>query len=130
MSNLDSYQKQARFNQLAAVAAMMCLLTFAGSSTAINAEPQEPKFEMGTFYVCLVVKPANFKRTPEIQPIAQAHFKHVQDLLASGKAAVAGPFTDDTRIAGIFVINASSPEEARAIEEQDPLVKSAGFTVE
>jgi len=95
-----------------------------------QAGAQEPKYEMGTFYLCLLIKPPNFSAAQATEQLVQSHFKHVQGLLASGKAAIAGPFGDDTRIAGVFVLNASSPEEARAMEEADPLVKEGGFSVE
>jgi uncharacterized protein YciI len=85
---------------------------------------------MGTFYMCLLVKPENFKQTPETQQLFAGHLKHVTSLLTSGKAVVAGPFMDNNPIAGIFVFNASSPEEARAWEVEDPLVKTGGFKVE
>lgn len=113
---------------IACVAVICCSpATFQASST----KAQEPKIEMGTFYLCLLVKPPNWVgQTPETQQLFQSHTKHVLSLIASGKASVAGPFGDDTRIAGIFVLNASSPEEARAWEEADPLVKTGGFSVE
>ena len=91
---------------------------------------QEPKYEMGTFYVCLLIKPPNFAISQAPPQLIQNHFKHIQTLIASGKAAVAGPFADDNRIAGVFVLNAASPEEARALEEADPLVKEGGFSIE
>ena len=111
-----------------------CVTVVCCSATAFqasNTKAQEPKIEMGTFYLCLLVKPSNLAgRTPGNQELFQAHTNHVLSLLASGKASIAGPFGDDTRIAGIFVLNASSPEEARAWEEADPLVKTGGFSVE
>jgi len=85
---------------------------------------------MGTFYVCLLIKPANSTSSQAPPGVLQGHLKHFQALIASGKLAIAGPFGDDTRIAGIFVLNASSPEEARAWEEADPLVKEGGFSLE
>ena len=115
--------------KLIACVALICCsaVTFPASTT----KAQEPKFEMGTFYLCLLVKPSNWTgQTPETQQLFQTHTKHVLSLIASGKASIAGPFGDDTRIAGIFVLNASSPEEARAWEEADPLVKTGGFSVE
>lgn len=112
--------------QLIAAAVILC--SMAGIAPGHYA--QEPKFEMGTFYLCLLIKPPNFSRSQVPPQLLQNHFKHVQGLIASGKAAIAGPFGDDTRIAGLFVLNASSPEEARAIEEADPLVKEGGFSVE
>jgi uncharacterized protein YciI len=93
---------------------------------------QDRQYEMGTFYLALLIKPANWTgaQTAETQQLLQAHLKHVQGLIASGKGVIAGPFVDDTRIAGLFVLNASSPEEARALEESDPFVKTGGFSVE
>ena len=118
--------------RLIAAAAIICCWAVVLPSRASNPEPQEPKYEMGTFYLCLLVKPPNFSpgSSPEATAMLQAHFKHAQALLADGKAAIAGPFTDNSQIAGLFVLNASSPEEARAWEEADPLVKTGGFKVE
>lgn len=115
--------------KLIGCATILCWATTVPTSTT---KAQEPKVEMGTFYLCLLVKPANWTgaQKAEAQQLFQAHFKHVQSLIASGKASIAGPFGDDTRIAGIFVLNASSAEEARAWEEADPLVKVGGFSVE
>ena len=115
----------------AGLGTLIVAAAMAVTSPASNANAQEPKYEMGTFYVCLLVKPENWTgQKPEMQQVLMAHLKHVQSLIASGKAAIAGPFSDDTRIAGIFVLNASSAEEARAWEEADPLVKTGGFSVE
>jgi uncharacterized protein YciI len=111
--------------------AIICCSAVISNETIRESKAQEPKYEMGTFYLCLLVKPANWSadKMPEAQ-VVQAHFKHVQSLVASGKAAIAGPFVDNTRIAGVFVMNVSSADEARALEEADPLVKSADFSVE
>jgi uncharacterized protein YciI len=97
--------------------------------TSANIE-QEPKYEMGTFYICLLIKPENFSPANLSQDLVKEHFKHVQGLLASGKAALAGPFAENTRIAGVLVLNASSAEAARAMEEADPFVKTGGLSVE
>lgn len=112
--------------RLIAGSAILCLL----ATGARTATAQEPKYEMGTFYVCLLIKPSNAPSGPPSQQLVQGHFKHVQGLIASGKAAIAGPFGDDARIAGVFVLNAATPDEARAMEEADPLVKEGGFSVE
>lgn len=116
---------KSRSAQLVSLAMVVCLT---GVFSSVNA--QEPKYEMGTFYVCLLVKPANFNHRNVRPEITQRHFKHVEGLITSGKAAIAGPFFDESQIAGVLVLNASSPEEARALEEADPLVKEAGFSVE
>ena len=116
--------------KLVASAAILCSLATVAPASGPTAGAQEPKYEMGTFYVCLLIKPSNSSAGQPSQQVVQSHFKHVQGLIANGKAAIAGPFGDDTRVAGVFVLNASSPEEARAMEEADPLVKDGGFSVE
>lgn len=122
---------RSRIERLITGTVIICCSAAISPARVPNSRAQDPKIEMGTFYVCLLVKPPNWTGpTPETQQLLQNHFKHVQGLVASGKAAIAGPFGDDTRIAGVFVLNASSPEEARAWEEADPLVKSGGFSVE
>ena len=87
---------------------------------------------MGTFYVCLLVKGPNFKAgdTSDNKQLLQGHLKHIQSLIASGKAYAMGPFTDDDRIAGVGVFNVSSADEARALEDADPFVKSGFFSLE
>lgn len=125
-----SAKLKSRAAKLIASAAILCSIAAVALARPTTANAQEPKFEMGTFYVCLLIKPPNFSPAQVPPQLLQSHFKHVQGLLASGKAAIAGPFGDDTRIAGVFVLNASSPEEARTWEESDPLVKEGGFSVE
>ncbi|MEK6407745.1 MAG: YciI family protein [Acidobacteriota bacterium] len=121
---------RSSLRKLIGCAAIMCWPAVAVPTSITKA--QEFKVEMGAFYLCLLVKPANWTgaQKAEAQQLFPAHSKHVQSLIASGKASIAGPFGDDTRIAGVFVLNASSAEEARAWEEADPLVKTGGFSVE
>lgn len=121
---------KGRAAKLIASAVILSSLTAIALARVPKANAQEPKYEMGTFYLCLLIKPPNFTVSGAPPLLLQNHFKHVQGMIASGKAAIAGPFGDDTRAAGVFVLNASSPEEARAMEEADPLVTEAGFSVE
>lgn len=111
------------------VAALFAILAV-NSAAAPGARSQEPKYEMGTFYICLLVKGPNFKDgdTTRNQELLQAHLKHVQGLIANGKVFAIGPFLDKNPIVGIGVFNAASAEEARAIEQDDPFVKSGLFS--
>ena len=120
------YKNRTIASKLIACVAALCWVAVAVPGRSA----QEPKYEMGTFYVCLLIKPANSTSSQAPPGVLQGHLKHFQALIASGKLAIAGPFGDDTRIAGIFILNASSPEEARAWEEADPLVKEGGFSLE
>jgi len=56
------------------------------------------------------------------------HLNYVMSLLDSGKVIIAGPFTDNSDVTGIFIFRAKSAEEAKAWVEADPTV-AAGLLV-
>ena len=58
----------------------------------------------------------------------QKHVANAIGLLDSGKAVIAGPFNDQTDLAGIFIFRTASADEARAWIDTDPAVK-AGLMV-
>ena len=68
--------------------------------------------------------------TPETKRVQQEHVKYVLSTLDSGKAIIAGPFTDDGEIIGVFVFRAPSPAEAKAWAEADPSVAAGHYIVE
>ena len=70
------------------------------------------------------------KKNTDIKKRHEKHFKHVLSLLDSGKAVIAGPFSDNGDISGVFILRASSAEEARAWIEADPEIKSGQLTAE
>ena len=70
------------------------------------------------------------KKNTEIKKRHEKHFKHVLSLLDSGKAVIAGPFSDNGDISGVFILRASSAEEARAWIEADPEIKSGQLAAE
>ena len=114
------------------ISALLFAMLAIASVGAFEARAQAPKYEMGTFYICVLVKTSNFKEgdTTANQQLLQGHLKHIQGLIASGKVFAMGPFNDNNQIAGIGVFNASSAEEARAWEQDDPFVKSGFFSIE
>lgn len=57
------------------------------------------------------------------------HRDSVAALLNSGKMVVAGPFADETDLAGIFVLRATAAE-AKTLADQDPAVKAGLMTPE
>lgn len=69
-------------------------------------------------------------QTPETQKILHQHLINVMALLDSGKAVAAGPFGDDADLAGIFILRASSIEEAKTWVAADPAVKAGLFVAE
>jgi uncharacterized protein YciI len=57
-------------------------------------------------------------------PILQQHQANVLSMYKSGKVAIAGPFGDDTNLAGIFVVRTASADEAKSWVNDDPAVKA------
>lgn len=121
-----------RLARVITAAAICCAMAF--SSFAYGGHPvsQEPKYEMGTFYLCLLVRRSDAPTLAagDLQKAQQGHLKHLESLAASGQAVALGPFTDGGRIAGIVVVNTTSAEEARALEDADPMVKAGVLSVE
>ncbi len=62
--------------------------------------------------------------------ILKQHVAHAISLLTSGKAVIAGPFGDDSEMAGIFILRANSATEAQAWVDEDPSVKAGLLTSE
>jgi uncharacterized protein YciI len=93
---------------------------------------QEPKYEMGTFFLCLLVKGPKFNpaETPQNASWGPGHARHIGSLIESGRVAIAGPFTDDDRMRGVLVTTAASADEARSLAEADPGVKAGQYAVE
>jgi len=63
--------------------------------------------------------------------IFKGHFANMNRLAAEGKLAVAGPFDDPKKIyRGLFIFAVSTVEEAKALAETDPTIKSGVLIVE
>ncbi|MEM2954290.1 MAG: nitroreductase family protein [Candidatus Bathyarchaeia archaeon] len=70
-------------------------------------------------YVILLSKVSEKRITEEL---IKAHVAHLEQLEEKGQMVLAGPFTDHN--GGMIIIRAESFEEAKAIAESDPFVKS------
>lgn len=57
------------------------------------------------------------------------HIAHLNEVYASGKLFMAGPFMEDDAHTGICIFLASSAEEARALAEADPTVSSGQMEI-
>jgi uncharacterized protein YciI len=95
-------------------------------------EKQEPRSKLVQFQMALLKKGPKWTgaQTPETQRLLHQHLVNILALLDSGKAVVAGPFGDDTDLAGIFILRASSAEEAKTWADADPAVKAGLFVAE
>jgi len=90
----------------------------------------EPAHKMVEFHMALLKRGPKWTdaETAETKRLHQEHVNYVLATLDSGKAVIAGPFTDGGEIEGVFIFRAKSAEEAKAWADADPSVAS-GFRV-
>ena len=102
-------------------------------STAASAAPEGPGgYEMTTYQVGFLRKGPAWTpgSTPALEELQKAHLAHIRKMGESGKLLVAGPFSDDGDLRGMFIFRVDSLEEARALAEQDPMVRAGRLAIE
>jgi uncharacterized protein YciI len=107
------------------------LILIAASSPLVSAqEKQEPAHKLIEFHMGLLKRGPKWTtaETPETRRLRIQHANYAISLIESGKAVLAGPFTDGGEINGVYVFRAPSAAEAKAWAEADPSV-AAGFNV-
>lgn len=113
------------------------LALFLATATALHpqtepAKPAGPKFEMTTYYFCLLTKgPKSGTGTKEeAQQYQRGHMDNMQRLADAGKLLVAGPFADGGDWRGIFILKCGSLDEAKALVATDPAVAAGRLNAE
>ena len=112
-------------------------LVAAGTATAqttqSKAAPAEVGgYEMTTYYVGFLYRGP--KWTPEVTPettrIQEGHMANIRRMAEAGKLLVAGPFSDDGALRGMYVFTVGSMEEAEKLVQTDPAVQSGRLRFE
>lgn len=105
--------------------------------TPLFASPQsveraKPPAEMTTYYVGLIYRGPKWtpQTTPQVEQLQKEHLANIRRLGRMGKLILAGPFTDDTNLRGMFVFEVGSLKEARLLCHTDPMVKAGRLVVE
>jgi uncharacterized protein YciI len=113
-------------------AAIAVLLSCLAAGPRLRAADPAPEYEMTTYYVAFLYKgPAwSAEETPERAKIQEGHMANIRKMAETGKLLVAGPFTDDGDLRGLFVFRTGTLEEAKALAEQDPAVKAGRLRFE
>ncbi len=100
------------------------------AATALGLWAQQ--VQMTTYYVAFLKRPANPPQfsEEESQKIQEGHMANIRKMAAIGKLVLAGPFSDNTTLRGMFVFKTDSLEEAKALAANDPAVKAGRLELE
>lgn len=115
-----------------------CLACATGTAAqTAQPEPAPKKFQMRTYYMAFLRRgPAwSAEKTPETVAASEGHMANIKRLAACGKLIIAGPFDVGPNppadaLAGIFIFDVPTLEEAVALTQTDPAVKAGRFTIE
>lgn len=108
---------------------IVCVLLL--SSFLIAQQKEEPN-KLVQFHMALLRKGPKWDGVmePGKNPTLNQHVAYFVSLLDSGKAIIGGPITGDKELAGIYILRATSAEEARRWVDDDPAVKAGLFSAE
>lgn len=117
------------------VAIGLGLLLGAGKAAA-----QEPAPSAGTaldiprnmsqYFVAFLVKVPGREVTELAPDLARRHLAYIRAMIEQKRYALAGPFLDHDRFAGMAIVIAATLEEAQRIATGDPTVMEGVFAVE
>ncbi|HYK77821.1 MAG TPA: YciI family protein [Daejeonella sp.] len=93
--------------------------------------PQSAEMQLKEYFFVMLKKGPNRDQNKETaDKLQEAHMAHINQMAKEGKLAIAGPFGDDGDWRGIFIFKTKTLEEARALVEQDPMVKAGRLAYE
>ena len=118
--------------RLAWISILVLLLSPLSIRSANEPAKAAPRTEMTTYYVGLLYRGPEWtaEETPEVRRIQEGHMANIRHLAETGKLLLAGPFSDDGNLRGMFVFKVDSLEEAKALSDADPAVKAGRLVVE
>ena len=127
-----------RIIRLMSIAALVVgFVGFVGASPAPHDPPPTPPaevggFEMTTYFVGFLYRGPKWtaESTPETQRIQEGHMANIRRMGEAGKLLVAGPFSDDGDLRGLYVFKVATKEEAEKLVESDPAVQAGRLRFE
>jgi len=88
--------------------------------------------DMTTYYLGLLKRgskwsPEETKATASLQ---DEHLAYIRGMFEDGELVIAGPFTDDADLRGVFLFRTETLEEAEALAANDPAVRAERLIVD
>lgn len=129
--NADSYylRSSAMIIQTKKYLLLTGVVLLLASSLPLSAQT-EPAHKLVEFHMALLKPGPKWATSGDAAttPLHEEHVKYALSLIDSGKAVIAGPFTDGGDIAGIYIFRAKDAAEAKSLIDADPLV-AAGLVI-
>lgn len=83
------------------------------------------QYGMRTYVIAFLrTGPTKIENKEEVSKLFAGHMANMKRLAGEGKLAVAGPFSKDPDFRGMFILAVETVEEAKALVDTDPAVKS------
>jgi uncharacterized protein YciI len=126
----------ARAALVLATCAALVPLPLAAARPAAAAPPEAqkpaPPTRMKRYFLALLEKGPAWApgESPEVLALQEGHMANIRRLAAEGKLVLAGPFEDAGDLRGLFVLDAASIEEARALCDSDPAIAAGRLRAE
>jgi uncharacterized protein len=88
------------------------------------------EYGMKQYVLAFLKKGSKTVDSSQRNQLLQGHLKNIGRLAKEGKLLLAGPFLDKGDLAGIFIFNVTTIEEAKNLVATDPAVKAGLFSIE
>jgi uncharacterized protein YciI len=117
---------------LAAVAPTPLAAAEPAAAAVPEAGKPAPPTRMKRYFLALLHKGPTWSpgESPEVLALQEGHLANIRRLAAEGKLVLAGPFEDAGDLRGLFVLDAASIEEARALCDSDPAIAAGRLRAE
>ena len=106
------------------------MLLFGLSAVAQQSGPPsglEIPSNMKQYIVAFLVEAPGTHNDPQMK---KNHLAFIRQQIEAGKMVLAGPFTDQGKIAGMFILNVATADDAKSLLAQEPMTKAGWVTVE
>lgn len=96
-----------------------------GFDAALAKKVGADKYGMRNYVIAFLrTGPTKIEDKAEVSKLFAGHLANMNRLAGEGKLAVAGPFSKDPDFRGMFILAVETIEEAKALVDTDPAVKS------
>ena len=119
------------FKILILASVLLCATIQVSAQREFKTEGDDTTYVMKRYVFMLLNKgPKQDHDSITLNKMMEGHMKHINDMAATGKLVVAGPFENGGKYRGILLFDVDSISEALRMESTDPAVMGGRFEME